>query len=521
MTYSALNHLVRTAPRPGNRIFFRGAGPVESFDLEDLYAMSGRVAARLREHGLRRGDRIGIVAANSLEWVLLDLAALRLGVVTAGFEAGKFSPGRELLERYALTLLFTDAADAVDRGAGVLSVREARAAALAAVPVGDGRPTHEALPDVAYGPGDVTTLKFTSGSTGLPKGLAATAGSIDSSLRAVQEMFAHGPGDELFVFLPLSLLQQRYWVYSALCFGHDITISTYGAAFAALRQARPTVVMGVPAFYELAKRHIEARADRAAADTRDPATALRDAARRLFGDRVRYLWTGSAPAGTSMLTFFAACGLPVYEGYGMNETCIVSKNHPGAHRQGSVGQVVSGKEVLVDADGSITVRSAFPVGLGYSYAEAGVSEQVFAPDGAVRTGDVGYLDEDGFLFITGRADDVIALKNGRNIAVRPIEDRMRLSPAIEECVVFGAGGTELVAVVSAADDVPDEAAIAAQVRAANGLGSRYERISRVIIAPERFTIAGGLLSSQYKPLRPRIRTAFRAEIEAPWAGIPA
>lgn len=419
------------------------------------------------------------------------------------------------MEQYALTLLFTDDADAVDPQAGVLSVGEARTAATRS-----GQPAR-ALPEVSYEPGQAVTMKFTSGSTGRPKGLAATAGSIDSSLRAVQEMFAHGPGDELFVFLPLSLLQQRYWVYSALCFGHDITISTYGSAFAALRQARPTVVMGVPAFYELAKRHIEARAARAAESSAEPEQALRSAARRLFGDRVRYLWTGSAPAGRSMLEFFDACGLPIYEGYGMNETCIVSKNHPGAHKEGSVGRVVTGKQVLVDEHGSISVRADFPVGRGYSYADPGASERVFAPDGTVRTGDVGYLDEDGFLFITGRADDVIALDNGRNIAVRPIEDRMRQSPAIEECVVFGPGGAELVAVVSPSGDVPDKAAIAAQLKTANALGPRHERINRVIVAPERFTITGGLLSSQYKPLRPRIRSAFRTEIESPHAGIIA
>ncbi len=513
MTYSPLNQLVGAAPAPGHRITFRGAGPTESYPLEELYAMAGNVAAGLRRRGLRRGDRIGIVAANSLEWVLLDLAALRLGVLTAGFEAGKFTPGRDLMEQYALDLLFTDEAGAVDAEAGVLSVGEARTLA------GQPGQSPERLPEVSYAADEATTLKFTSGSTGRPKGLAATAGSIDSSLRAVQEMFAHGPGDELFVFLPLSLLQQRYWVYSALCFGHDITISTYGSAFAALRRTRPTVVMGVPAFYELAKRHIEARAARAVEASQEPGQALRDAARRLFGDRVRYLWTGSAPAGGSMLGFFAACGLPVYEGYGMNETCIVSKNHPGAHKEGSVGQVVTGKQVLVDEEGNISVRSEFPVGLGYSYADPGASERVFAPDGTVRTGDVGYVDEDGFLFITGRADDVIALDNGRNIAVRPIEDRMRRSPAIEECVLFSSGRSELVAVVSPAGEVPDEAAIAAQLKTANALGPRHERISRVIVAPEGFTIAGGLLSSQYKPLRPRIRTAFRTEIESAHAGI--
>ncbi|MEU3771931.1 AMP-binding protein [Streptomyces sp. NPDC032472] len=515
MTHSALNQLVTTAPAPGHRITFRGAGPTESYPLEELYTMAGNLAAALQRRGLRRGDRIGIVAANCLEWVLLDLAALRLGVLTAGFEAGKFAPGRALMEQYALTLLFTDEADAVDAHAGILSVAEART--LAAQP----GPSPQPLPQISYAADEPTTLKFTSGSTGTPKGLAATAGSIDSSLRAVQEMFAHGPGDELFVFLPLSLLQQRYWVYSALCFGHDLTISTYGSAFPALRRTAPTVVMGVPAFYELAKRHIETRAARAAETSADPGQALRDAARQLFGDRVRYLWTGSAPAGASMLAFFAACGLPVYEGYGMNETCIVTKNHPGAHKEGSVGRVVTGKQVLLDEQGNISVRSDFPVGRGYSYAEPGASERIFAPDGTVRTGDVGYVDEDGFLFVTGRADDVIALGNGRNIAVRPIEERMRRSPAIEECVLFGSDRSELVAVVSPADEVPDEAAIAAQLETANALGPRHERISRVIVAPEPFTIASGLLSSQYKPLRPRIRAAFAAEIESAQAGIVA
>ncbi|MEW2624643.1 AMP-binding protein [Streptomyces sp. NPDC048106] len=507
MIHSALNHLVTTPPAPGNHITFRGAGTPETLSLEEFYALSGGLARQLRARGLRPGDRIGILAANCLEWALLDLAALRLGVQTAGFEAGKFTADGALLERYGLRLLFTDQDG--DHPA-VLPIAQARTLATA--------PTDEELPPVSYGPKDATTLKFTSGSTGTPKGLAATAGSIDSSLRAVQEMFAHGPGDELFVFLPLSLLQQRYWMYSALCFGHDLTISTYQSAFPALRATRPTVVMGVPAFYDLAKRHIEARAARMA-DT-EPADARRQAAHHLFGDRIRYLWTGSAPAAPDTLRFLTSCGLPIYEGYGMNETCIVTKNHPGAWREGSVGRVVRGKEVLLDADGNISVRSDFPVGTAYTYAAPGASEQVFAPDGTVRTGDIGYFDADGFLYITGRADAVLSLGNGRNITVRPVEDRMRQSPAIAECVLF-AHGDELVAVVSPAGEAPDRTAIEAQLESANEQGGRHERIGRVIVADQPFSIENGLLSSQYKPLRPRIREAFRTRIEDPDAGITA
>src|SRR5262249_29130328 len=169
------------------------------------------------------------------EWVLLDLAALMLGAVTAGFEPGKFEPGPALAARYGLAVLFTDRpAD----GPGIRPLTEVAALIERAGPGGE-------LPPACYGPGDPTTIKFTSARPGEPTGLAAPAGSMDSSISAVQEMFRHGEDDHLFCFLPLSLLQQRYWVYSALAYGHDLTIATYEAAFPALRAASPTVVMGV------------------------------------------------------------------------------------------------------------------------------------------------------------------------------------------------------------------------------------------------------------------------------------
>jgi long-subunit acyl-CoA synthetase (AMP-forming) len=360
---------------------------------------------------------------------------------------------------------------------------------------------------VHYEPGDVTTIKFTSGSTGEPKGLAATVGSIDSSINAVQGMFAHGAADNLFLFLPLSLLQQRYWIYSALCFGHDVTVSTYEAAFAAMRRAQPTVVMGVPGFYETAKKHIETRARRGE-------TPARAAARQLFGDRIRYLWTGSAPARPSMLDFFTEAGLPIYEGYGLNETCIVAKNHPGAHRSGSVGQVLPGKKVLLDSGGVISVASDYPVNVRYEYAAPGESERVFSPDGTVRTGDLGYIDDDGFLFIRGRADDVIVLDNGKKVIVRPLEEYLKADPAIEECVVFCPRQTDLVAVVSPATDPPDAEAIRARLATANATFTRDEQIAHLVVAPDRFSIANGMLTSQFKPRRQQILQVHWAQINS-------
>jgi long-subunit acyl-CoA synthetase (AMP-forming) len=488
---------VTGGPPPAGRIRFARLDGESSLTLAELWDDAGRLARALRGLGLGPGDRIGILGPNGPEWVLLDLAALRLGAVTAGLEPGKFEPGPELLARYRLAVLF--AAGGPAGGPGVRPLADVAGLIAGADP---GAP----LPPARYGPRDPTTIKFTSGSTGEPKGLAATAGSIDASIRAVQGLFGHGPGDDLFLFLPLSLLQQRYWVYSALRYGHDVTISTYEAAFVTLRRAAPTVVMGVPGFYESARKHIE----RAAGADAGPAE-LAAAATRLFGGRIRYLWTGSAPARPDLLAFFDRAGLPVYEGYGLNETCIVAKNHPGAHRPGSVGQVLPGKRVLLDDDGRVSVASEHPVNWRYEYAAPGESERVFGPGGVVRTGDLGHLDADGFLYIRGRADDVIVLDNGRKVIVRPLEEYLKASPAIEECVVLCPAQTRLVAVVSPAAQPADEAAIAAALAAANAAFGADEQLSAVVIA-DRFTVANGLLTSQFKPRREKILAAYRQQV---------
>lgn len=508
MMRQIVNEVVAKAPAPGNRISFARLDGVRSFDLEELYEAAARVAAGLSDLGIGPGDRIGILAANGPEWVLLDLAALRLKAVTAGFEPGKFELEPALADRYGIKVLFTDRPTGVP-GAPPGVIRPiseiARFAEDAAAVAPEPR---------LYEPDETTTIKFTSGSTGEPKGLATTVGSIDSTVSAVQELFEHGRDDNLFVFLPLSLLQQRYWIYSAMCFGHDVTVSTYEAAFPALGKAKPTVVMGVPAFYETAMKHVQARARRAAPDGAEPeaaAAAVREAARGLFGDRIRYLWTGSAPARPAMLRFFTDAGLPIYEGYGLNETCIVAKNHPGAHREGSVGKVLARKQVVIDEDGVVNIASEYPVNSRYEFCAPGDSERMFQPGGVVRTGDLGHLDEDGFLFIHGRADDVIVLDNGKKVIVRPIEERMKADAAIEECVVYCPAQTHLVAVVSPALPV-DEAAVAAHLARANAEAGRDEQITKIVVADPPFSIGNGLLTSQFKPRRKEIFELYRERL---------
>ncbi|MCB5168167.1 AMP-binding protein [Streptomyces bambusae] len=504
MTASIINRIIAERPAHDGSLTVTGLGHRTTLPLAEFHDRARSVAAALSRRGVGAGDRIGILSANRLEWVLLDVAALMLGAQTAGFEPGKFSPDAELVAGYALDALYTDVRLPGDAPSRVLPISAV---------TGYAEEDADGFEPVQWAATQCTTVKFTSGSTGVPKGLEATAGSIDSSLHAVQSLFEHGPGDDVLTFLPLSLLQQRYWLYSALHWGHDITITTYQSVFAVLPAVRPTVVMGVPAFFDTAKRHIEG----VIAGGVEPAKA----AAELFGDRIRYLWTGSAPADPATLRFYDEAGLAIFEGYGLNETCITTKNHPGAHREGSVGRVLPGKEVIIDDEGVVCVRSDHPVNTAYTYAAPGDSESVFRPGGIVRTGDLGRLDEDGFLYILGRSDDVIVLDNAKKIIVRPIETRFRDTGAVAECVVYCPSPAGLVAVVSPHPGPVDTAVIDEALAAVNAASERDERIIRVIVADEPFTVEGGLLTSQFKPIRKRIADRYRDRIDNPKAGIHA
>jgi long-subunit acyl-CoA synthetase (AMP-forming) len=469
------------------------------------------LAVALAAAGLVPGDHVGIIARNSAEWALLDLACVKGRFVTAGFEYGRFPFSAALADKYALKAVYLDPSAGADpaSGSGVIDLgpivrRFALAAGDHPVPAGGAL----AAP-VRYRSDDVTTIKFTSGSTGEPKGLAATVGSIDSSINAVQSIFAHDDGDNLLVFLPLSLLQQRYWIYSALAYGHQVTVTSYEFALEIARRAGPTVVMGVPGFFDSVRKMVEVTAPEA---RQDPVRRRREIEQYL-GTAVRYLWTGSAPANPSTLAFFEDAGIAIYEGYGMNETCIVAKNHPGAHKPGSVGKLLPNKRARIDEAGVLVIGSDFPVNTHYAYCGEGDNERIFLPDGEVRTGDLARIDEDGFLYILGRADDVIALGNGKNVYVRSIEEKVKSHESVLDCVLYGAGKPYLVAVLSVAPGDAGRAAVQAHIKQVNAGLPPAERIVKTFVAPRAFTVEDGLLTSQFKPKRKSIYQTYASEIE--------
>lgn len=441
----------------------------------------------LRAAGVQSGDRVGILGGNSYAWVLLDLACLACGASSVGFDPSALKGLDELKADLNIVHFWELPADA-DTAWLLRGAPSATAGALDA---------H------AYRPEEIVSVKFTSGSTGTSKAIEVKRKSVDDSLTNVQNMFAHGPGDTILVFLPLHLLQQRYWIYSAILFEHDVVVAPYHLAFAALQRHRPTVVMGVPEFFESAIRGFD---ENRAQD--------REAFTRLLGGNVRYLWTGSAPIGISTLQKYERMGVPLFQGYGMNETCIVAKNYPGHNRLGSVGKVVNSKKVQFSVDGELLVWSDQEVNDRYANRPAAESALTFRPDGYVATGDTGFIDEDGYLHITGRVKDIIVLANGRKVAPIPIEKRLASYPSIERAVVFGSTMSSLVAVLVPRSTELGREALAADVAAYNATASVHEHVSKFVVAYDGITQEQGLLTSQFKVRRQAVEQKFAAQFEA-------
>jgi long-chain acyl-CoA synthetase len=482
-----------------HRIHYTVDGRLHSLTLAELDGKAAAVAHRLRALGIGRHSRVGIVSRNRIEWLLLDLAVLKLGAVTAGFESDRFDP-TQVGGAFDLAVVFVEDA----RAAGDATMHSMdEVAGWADEPRGAPLPPHS-----GYDPADICTIKFTSGSTGAPKGLEATVASINSDMVAVQEMFHHTDGDNLLSFMGMWFLQQRYWVYSALVYGHDITMTTYDEALEIAPLAKPTVVMGVPGFYEELMAKLEATGPIPELDRR------RDLIQQRLGGRIRYLWTGSAPARRVLLEFFNDCGVPLYEGYGLTEVCIVSKNHPGAVRLGSVGRLLPGKTVRFAENGALIFGSRHPVNTRYTWAVPGVNEQTFLPTGEVKTADIGYLDEDGFLYLRGRVDDYFSLTTGRTVFVSMIEERLRAHPDIHQCALYGTYRNYLSVVISPASPEADHESIRRFVIECNRGVPTEERIHAVVVAPEPFSMDNGLLTRQLKLRRKDVHERFAAELEA-------
>ncbi|GGO52918.1 AMP-dependent synthetase/ligase [Streptomyces lasiicapitis] len=537
---------------------------------DGLRAAVRDVGCALVRLGVEPGDRVAILGETRVEWTYAHFGAFAAGAVVVPVypTAGDDEVAWVLGDSGASVVVCEDAAQAgkVERLRGKLpGVRRVvvMTGAEAYVDVEAGPVAVDALlaRAAARAPDDPATIIYTSGTTGPPKGCVLTHGNIGAVQDASLPLIEGGPGDATYLYLPLAHLLAQLIEFTTLIEGG--TLVYFGGRIenvvAELAEARPTHLPSVPRLFEKVhsvvlslaesqeggrERFEEAvRIGVLAADGVLP-DELRDAyeaadktlygpVRQALGGRVRWALTGGAPIAPHVLDFLRACGIQVFEGYGMTESGgVISLNHPGAVRYGTVGRPIAGCEVRVADDGEVLARGAnvFP---GY-HADTAATRAALDDDGWLHTGDLGSLDEDGYLRITGRKKDLIITSAGKNLTPSLSELALQASRFVSRAVMVGdrrphpvalitldaeevagwaaRGGHALTGPVSA--DPRVRALVQEAVDAANAQVSRPARIRAFAVLDEDFTVEDGLLTPSLKVRRRAVTERYAGVVEA-------
>jgi long-chain acyl-CoA synthetase len=533
----------------------------------ELAGAVSEIARGLVALGIGPGDRVAILAGTRAEWTLADLGAQWAGAVVVPIYHTNSTEECEYVLSHsgARAVLCEDAAqlakiDAVRDRCPELEHRVVLTGAVPGVMGLDALREHgsevaESVLDERanqIAPDDVATIVYTSGTTGRPKGCMLTHVNLLTSVDLYRDRLELGPDISIYMFLPLAHVLARVAELVVLSVGG--TLVFWGGdpqrIVTELAEARPTHFPAVPRIFEKIYAAIRGGVEeqgrarrlifqwavaegrragaRAREDKRAGALARRRHAladrlvlsrvRAAFGDEFRVALTGAAPVGQEILEFFDACGVPVLEGYGLTETCAASTlNTLREQRLGTVGRPLPGIDVRVADDGELLLRGA-NVFAGY-YRDDPATREILA-DGWLSTGDLGAIDADGFVRITGRKKDLIITSSGKNISPSYVEDLLRETRWISQAIVAGDKRSYLVALLTIdPDEAPklaakvgaptsDLAALSAHpgVRAelqacvdeANARLARIEQIKRFVVLDHELTQAAGELTPTMK-----------------------
>jgi long-chain acyl-CoA synthetase len=531
------------------------------------------VARGLIVSGIGPGDRIALMSRTCYEWTLLDFATWAAGAVLVPiYPTASAEQAAAILSDAQVRMVFAeDEACAEVLAAAFLSPRRLDQEAIRELTeLGSGLPD-EAVADrrAELNPDSVATIIYTSGTTGEPKGVPLTHGNFLDAAANCTELLrpvfdsVSGAAPSTLLFLPLAHVLGRTievsCVQARIRIGHSPSIKP-AELRPDLESFGATFLVGVPYLFE--KIHQLGRTDAQAMHAtrvydRASAVAVRYGSQSLralagegpgpsfglrfqhalydllvyrkvraaLGGRIRYAISGGSALGPELLLFFAGAGVLIYEGYGLTETTGPSTvNPPLRPRPGTVGQPVPGGSVRIAADGEILLR-------GPQVAPA-------LADGWFATGDLGQLDADGYLTITGRKKDLLVTSGGKNVSPGPLEDRIRAHPLISQCLVVGDGRSYVAALVTLDPEsapapvglgpggsevrvdsaIPLPSAVAAgvaqAVAEANRSVSRAESIRRVRVVDGDFTEERGLLTPSLKVKRAAVLQAYRADLEA-------
>lgn len=576
--FSVLEERVRRAPNDSLVEYKNEAGEWSSFNAAEFQAKVIAIAKGLIARGIMPGDSVSITAHTCWQWTALDLAIMSIGALTV--------PVYETNSPAQVTMIFNDSkvkmAFAEDDGQRdkIESVRAQcpdlgdvyviRFGAIDTI-IEYGRSVSDAEfyeREHAVKGSDLATIVYASGSTGTPKGIELShANFVFITYSGVNSMpdIAMKPNRRLLLFLPLAHVFARYMQF--FCFAGNVSLGLSGnlkTILADFQAFKPTFILAVPRIFEKIynaasqkagsglKGRVFAGATQVARDwsyaqqsgegiplALGMKHALYDklvysSIMDVFGGHVEYAVSGGAPLDSSIAHFFNGVGLPLLEGYGMTETCAPSSVNPTVgYKIGTIGLPLQGVTMGVDETGELCIKSP-AVCVGY-HNHPDVTEQQIV-DGWLHTGDLGSIDDDGFVSIVGRKKDLIITAGGKNVSSSEMEASIMTSPVVSQCVVIGdrkpfiasiisldlaetnlwleSQGAERVENLEEATKNPIvRAEVERAVNKANELVSRAESIRKFEIVPDEFTEGNGLITPSMKARRQAVVEHYRSLID--------
>ena len=528
--------------------------------------------------GIGRGDKVAIIADNRVEWAVACYATYGLGASFVPMYQAQLAKEWHFIIEDCAARAAIGATNAITE-----QLRKMRAdiptlehviglelpasddhSYAALLEAGRARPVPPASPKGE----DIAGLIYTSGTTGLPKGVILSHGNICSNVNAIHQIFTFDPDDRSLAFLPWAhSCGQTCELHCRVSMGCSMAINDdIKNLVANLGEVKPTVLYAVPRvfnrLYEGVNAQIAARpgviqrlfrhgVDTAKRKARgEPVGAVDQlvltladrlifsTVRQRFGGRLKYAISGSAALNPDVAAFIDALGITVYEGYGLTETSpIATANYPGHRKLGSVGHAIPDVAIQIDRSvtgdpkhGEIIVKGP-NVMQGY-HNRPEETQAVLLEDRSFRTGDMGYLDADGYLYITGRIKEQYKLENGKYVVPSPMEEQLKLSPYIANVMIYGANKPHNVALV-----VPDSEALRAwaekqgitlgnvctnkqvhdlirsEIDALSKDIKGYERVQDFVLVLEDFTTENGMLTPTLKVKRRVVLERYGQELD--------
>ena len=552
---------------------------------DQMYQRVRALATAFLRFGAQKGDRIALISENRWEWAVTDFAALAIGaadvplyptltgeqiaeqvrdadcriaVVSTRQQFDKLQSVRSQTQLQFIIMMDLPAPD----GAIAMSELLAGADALGA----QRDPVFDALLR-SVEPGDLATLIYTSGTTGEPKGVALTHRNFAANQNFVAVDFGFNSSDACISFLPLSHVTARALDYVMYNHGAQVAYCTqFDKLPQAMREIRPTVIVGVPRVFEKIRQAVMQKAGQSPVKKRLLAWAIRQGERfadtvydgrqpgsliwklsnklvyskvqEAFGGRVRIFVSGGAPLGIDTARWFASAGIALWEGYGLTETSpVIALNTPISHRMGSVGMPLPNLELKLAEDGELLVRGP-SVFAGYWHKPAATAECLDS-QGWFRTGDIAHLDADGFLTITDRKKELLKTSGGKLVAPQPIESKLKNNVLVAQAALVGDRHKFVCALLSpnfaALEEWARHHGIAAQsraglvadsrvialyaeiVREVNGTLANFETLKRFRIVSDEWTQDSGELTPSMKIKRRVLTAQYSAVIDELYA----